>query len=29
VLIESLKLARGKRRGGLSDHQLAAWPTSF
>jgi methylmalonyl-CoA decarboxylase subunit alpha len=28
VLIESLKLARGKR-GGIGDHELAAWPTSF
>ncbi len=29
VLIRSLALARGKRSGGLGEHQLAAWPTSF
>lgn len=29
VLIESLALARGQRRGGLSQRRLAAWPTSF
>ena len=29
VLIESLQLARGYRHGGIGDHRLAAWPTSF
>ncbi|MBI5256198.1 MAG: carboxyl transferase [Burkholderiales bacterium] len=29
VLIESLRVARGNRRGGLGEHRLAAWPTSF
>ena len=29
VLVESLTLARGARHGGLSEHALAGWPTSF
>jgi acetyl-CoA carboxylase carboxyltransferase component len=29
VLVESLALARGVRHGGLSEHALAGWPTSF
>ena len=29
VLIESLQLARGNRHGGIGEHRLAAWPTSF
>ena len=29
TLIESLAHARGKRSAGISQHRLAAWPTSF
>jgi acetyl-CoA carboxylase carboxyltransferase component len=29
ILIQSIAIARGRRSGGIGDHRLAVWPTSF